>query len=162
MKRLPPRAAEPAAQAPVPARWRPLVTWAGTILYMALLFWLSSRSGSDVSRWNVLRIPDFWLHTGAYLGLGIVAHWAFAATFRGSFAATACAAVLLAGLYGITDEYHQSMVPGRDPSWQDVAADFFGAALGQLVLWAWPAGESGVPGTDGTDRKGSGGERIVE
>ena len=40
------------------------------------------------------------------------------------------AAIIFAGIYGITDEIHQYFVPGRYSSAGDVAADFFGAILG--------------------------------
>ncbi|MGH8615616.1 MAG: VanZ family protein [Gammaproteobacteria bacterium] len=37
-------------------------------------------------------------------------------------------------LYGISDEFHQSFVPGRQPSGYDVLADGVGGLLGLLVL----------------------------
>ncbi|MBI5947884.1 MAG: VanZ family protein [Chloroflexi bacterium] len=37
-------------------------------------------------------------------------------------------------LYGISDEWHQSFVPGRDAAILDVALDAVGAALGLSVL----------------------------
>jgi VanZ family protein len=37
-------------------------------------------------------------------------------------------------LYGITDEFHQSFIPGRVVSVWDVAADFFGALV---VVFCW-------------------------
>ena len=43
------------------------------------------------------------------------------------------AAFVLASIYGITDELHQSMVPGRDATAGDVAADTVGAFIGSLV-----------------------------
>jgi hypothetical protein len=39
------------------------------------------------------------------------------------------AALVLATLYGISDEFHQSFVPGRSPDAMDVLADSIGAAL---------------------------------
>jgi VanZ family protein len=35
--------------------------------------------------------------------------------------------------YGASDEYHQSFVPGRVPSWLDVGYDSLGALLGLLA-----------------------------
>jgi VanZ family protein len=43
---------------------------------------------------------------------------------------------LLATLYGVTDEVHQSFVPGRNPDWRDVVADGLGALLGAGVTIA--------------------------
>ena len=45
----------------------------------------------------------------------------------------AAAAVLLASLYGISDEWHQSFVPGRSPNRFDLLVDFLGATLGVTV-----------------------------
>lgn len=44
------------------------------------------------------------------------------------------AAVIFCGLWGVSDEIHQSFVPGRDSSVLDVAADVTGAAIGALVF----------------------------
>lgn len=41
-------------------------------------------------------------------------------------------------LYGISDEFHQSFVPGREPSWYDVLADGVGGLFGLLVLALQP------------------------
>jgi VanZ family protein len=44
----------------------------------------------------------------------------------------------LATLFAMTDEYHQSFVPGRNPRWADVGIDTIGGTVGML-LW------SGIP-----------------
>lgn len=46
-------------------------------------------------------------------------------------------AVLLAGLYAASDEFHQSFVPSRMGSLFDVLLDTSGAAFGLLALWLW-------------------------
>jgi VanZ family protein len=51
--------------------------------------------------------------------------------------ASLLAAFVLAVLYGVSDEVHQSFVPGRTPDGADVVADAVGAALGLLAAWAW-------------------------
>jgi len=48
----------------------------------------------------------------------------------------ALAAVVLAGLYGATDEFHQSFVAGRGAGPLDVGIDTLGAALG-VLLGGW-------------------------
>lgn len=48
---------------------------------------------------------------------------------------TALWAVLVAGLYSLTDEFHQSFEPGRTASLVDCGIDSVGAALGMLGLY---------------------------
>lgn len=49
-------------------------------------------------------------------------------------------AVLIAWLYALTDEFHQSYVPGRDADWFDVVFDWAGAFVGaSLGLYWWTA-----------------------
>lgn len=40
----------------------------------------------------------------------------------------------IAFLYGITDEWHQSFIPGRTPDWRDNLTDAIGAACGLWVV----------------------------
>jgi len=47
--------------------------------------------------------------------------------------------VLVATLYGISDEWHQGFVHGRDASGFDVLADAAGALLVSVFLFRWPA-----------------------
>ena len=42
----------------------------------------------------------------------------------------ALAAWVVAVLYGMSDEFHQSFVPNRDANWMDVGFDALGAAAG--------------------------------
>lgn len=46
-------------------------------------------------------------------------------------------AALFATLYGLTDEWHQSYVPGRMAEAADLAADAAGALAGAWSAWAW-------------------------
>lgn len=42
-------------------------------------------------------------------------------------------AALIGALYGLSDEFHQLHVAGRDASWGDAAADLVGSILGAWV-----------------------------
>ena len=48
--------------------------------------------------------------------------------------------VLLSGLYGISDEIHQSFVPYRDADAMDALADIVGSAFGAGVMLLWIKG----------------------
>lgn len=87
-------------------------------------------------------IPDaleFWnsdklLHAAAYCVLAtLVLIGARARTGELGHAARFEAA-LVAALYGVSDEWHQSFVPGRSMSGYDLIADGVGATLGAFVV----------------------------
>jgi VanZ family protein len=42
---------------------------------------------------------------------------------------------ILTVVYAITDEYHQSFMPGREASYKDVVLDSFGAILALLIVY---------------------------
>lgn len=46
----------------------------------------------------------------------------------------ALAAWVIAVLYGMSDEFHQSFVPNRDANWMDVGFDALGAAVALLAF----------------------------
>jgi VanZ family protein len=106
---------------------------------MAGIFWLSSQSvlpGASI-------IPDWlnydWLHHGtAYAGLAMVTVRALAGgRLRTVGMASLAGAWTIATVYGFTDEFHQSFVPGRTADPRDLLADGVGAALGLGLVWAW-------------------------
>ena len=49
----------------------------------------------------------------------------------------AAAAVVVATLYGISDEIHQYFVPPRQVEVRDILADALGASLAAGALYAW-------------------------
>ena len=44
-------------------------------------------------------------------------------------------AMIIGTLYGVSDEFHQSFVPGRTASIWDLAADSIGVAIAQTVIF---------------------------
>lgn len=112
--------------------------WAPPVSWMALLFLLSSRSSLGPA--GVM--PDWLTHGGAYSILAALLCRALAGGWKALPGAGATAAVLLATLYGISDEYHQSFVPGRDATAADVLKDAGGACLGALLFQRSTRGRS--------------------
>jgi VanZ family protein len=94
---------------------------------MAFLFAVSSRSG-----WGpVSQIPDWMTHGAGYAVLSVLACRALAGGLeRPMTARVAVLAVLISTLYGVTDELHQTFVPGRTADAWDVLKDLTGALAG--------------------------------
>lgn len=107
-----------------------IISVAPATLWASLLFWLSSQPflpGPSVQG------SDKVFHFVAYFVLGTTLAWAG----RKSRGKALHMALFAAGvLYALSDEWHQSFVPGRDPSAGDLVADILGLGLGYgLVLW---------------------------
>ena len=121
--------------APRPTTLGRLVRWAPVVLWAALIFVLSSLSGLPAPPGG---LTDKHAHFITYGVLAALVVWAI--TDRAPARTTwgvAAAAVVLATLYGASDEFHQSFVPGREVSALDLAADAGGALLAAVVLRAW-------------------------
>lgn len=73
-----------------------------------------------------------WGHFVAYFILALTFAWGITGK-RLSWGMKAMV-VLLCLLYGVTDEFHQSFVPGRTPDVKDLRNDGIGAALAMLFL----------------------------
>ena len=113
--------------------------WAAVIAYMAFIFLLSSIPSTPALPGRT----DKHLHALLYGGFGLVVMRALA---RGRPDGLSWAMVvlttLIAALYGLSDEFHQSFVPGRQPDAADVVADTVGAALAAGGYWWWGRGRS--------------------
>ena len=109
---------------------RTVLAWGPAVLWAAVLFFLSSLS--DPPQPESFQLPglDKVAHFGMYAVLG-----ALLARGREAGGTPSHAAVLLLGaLYGVSDEWHQSFVPGRQVSALDWAADLAGLAAGYWTL----------------------------
>ena len=69
-------------------------------------------------------------HVIEYLILGFLLHTLISSARDYSQRRVFILAVLLASLYGLTDEIHQFFVPGRVCSLDDLAADTLGSLIG--------------------------------
>ena len=109
-------------------------TWGPALAVLAAIFTVSHTPAPPLAG----HVPDYWAHMAVYALLALVILRGLAGGRRpGVTGARLLLAALLAAAYGITDEYHQSFVPGRDPSARDVAADAAGAVAGAGAGWVW-------------------------
>jgi len=111
---------------------RALVLWGPVALYALAIFVESSIS-------HVPAFPSGFTdkdgHGLLYAGLAVlVLRAASGARWDGLTLGTATAAVALAAVYGITDEFHQWFVPGRTADVYDWVADCAGAAAGVVFV----------------------------
>jgi VanZ family protein len=104
---------------------------------MAITFYISHQSVVSIP----MGAPDYVAHGVSYAGLGVMLMRGLAG---GRLAAMSwrfvLVATLIGGLYGVSDEFHQSFIPGRYPSVSDIIADTVGAligALGAAAAGAW-------------------------
>lgn len=100
---------------------------------MGLIFILSAQP-------RLPHVSAAWLDTllkkgGHALAYAVLA-WLYLRTLRERFRRPAAAYVIsfgLAALYGLSDEYHQTFVPGRNGTLWDVAVDSLGACGAMLL-----------------------------
>ena len=114
---------------------------------MGLIFRLSARPAADFKEAGglVSWLPgsSYFVHVGLYFVLGLLLlrlttrwHARGPAATRSLYMA---AAVAVAVLYGVTDEYHQTFVEGRDASGLDLLADGLGALFAAALWFVWTA-----------------------
>ncbi|MDP2300717.1 MAG: VanZ family protein [Coriobacteriia bacterium] len=124
-------------------RWATRGWAASAVVWMAVIFGLSSLPGSSVpGRYGSLG------HLVVYAVLGALYYAALAG--RLPVGRAALIAIALASAYGITDEFHQSFVPGRVPDPVDWLVDTTGAALAVaalVVIGRWRERTSGGAGS---------------
>src|SRR5690606_30302488 len=109
---------------------RRLLNWLPAVVMMLLIFLFSAQPSSD--------LPDFhWADGivkkgGHMIGYGLLAlsYWRALGFAENRSALAWCLAIL----YALTDEWHQSMVPGRGPSiWDVLIYDNLGALISLLL-----------------------------
>ena len=102
---------------------------------MLFIFWLSSISRPPDLPGGV---SDKGAHGLLYFGLGVLLVRARAGGWRRPVTlGIAAAAIVVATLYGISDEIHQYFVPLRQMEVRDILADAIGASLAASALYAW-------------------------
>ena len=105
------------------------------LAWLVVLFYLSHQPILPVPM--VFSFQDKVVHALAY---GVLAALLLAARRPGADGysrAQILGSILIASLYGITDEWHQSFVPGRTSSVKDWLADAAGILVALVVLAVW-------------------------
>ncbi len=105
--------------------------WIPAILYMAFIFWLSSRPAPDQIRFLPIIFKLKVVHLIEYGFLYFLFWWAISRTTNYCKLEIFILALTATVLYGLTDELHQAFVPQRTASLIDVAADGIGGLLAQ-------------------------------
>ena len=99
-----------------------------------MIFVLSNQPGLAVSDDRGVDLPLRHLaHVVVYAALTVFVGWALAGARSPSRRVTAAAAVL-ALLYGVSDEWHQTFVPSRSGRPEDLVWDGIGVLIGAAVL----------------------------
>jgi VanZ family protein len=115
-----------------PRMTRARLAWILAAAWACLIFVLSSIPGRHLPKVEIMT-HDKLLHAMVYAVLGGLFLLAVKATSPLGAGRLVTAAVVLAGLYGLTDEFHQLFVPGRSADLRDAAADAAGALVGASV-----------------------------
>ena len=134
-----------------------------SVAYAALIYYLSSLSSINIPIRNYIDFPlahqvkdfleqnglsfviDFMFycyynldkiqHMVLYFGFGVLLYLTFFNSEKYSFKKYAAIFAIVVGiLYGITDEYHQSFVPGRVASTADIFANGIGLTIAQVLI----------------------------
>ena len=106
------------------------IAWLAAILWMAFIFYLSSKPSLPVP--GLFPGQDKLMHFISYGVLGLFIGRGLARGAAGITSRQVVIVVLLVLAYGVSDEFHQSFVPGRDASVGDLLADTFG---GLVAAW---------------------------
>ncbi|HET9597135.1 MAG TPA: VanZ family protein [Anaeromyxobacteraceae bacterium] len=109
---------------------RRALAWGAVGAYAALVFVLSSKA--DPLPLLTQNVWDKAIHFLEYGTLGVllaVALWTSGLPLRRA----GVLAAVLASLYGASDEFHQSFVPGREADPRDWLADTLGGASGAVA-----------------------------
>ena len=112
-----------------------LCRWGPALGLMIVIFIMSSQPKSDVPDFGVWDLPvKKGSHMIGYALLGV-------AMLRGVRGDALLArrhyvwALVLTALYAMTDEYHQTFVPGRGGNVWDVGVDALGATISLSLRW---------------------------
>ena len=112
------------------------IGWSITaIFWMSLIFYLSSLSGQEVSQPFQLKPTPLMGHVILFSGLAAflqlaIRGWNFEINLRWVIAVS-----MFSSLFGISDEYHQSFIPGRHASFADSLINSISSIITAPSMW---------------------------
>jgi VanZ family protein len=105
--------------------------WLPVVLLLTAIFFLSSTPGDELHRFE-FPFAHFIAHAVEYFLMGFLVCRALTADLK--IKKPVLASIILVIIYAITDEWHQSFVPGRSPAAKDVVLDLISGAFGAFLL----------------------------
>jgi VanZ family protein len=107
---------------------RAFFRWMPAMIVMGVIFFASSLPAEDIPQYGIF---DFFIKKGGHaLGYGLLGlSYFFALPTRLSKRYRGLLAFIMAVLFALSDEYHQSFVSGRNARITDVVIDGIGAGL---------------------------------
>jgi VanZ family protein len=102
------------------------------LFYCLFLYWLSDQPSLPAPMW--FEHQDKLYHAGAYSIMGLLA-WRSFKHLVSSPIILALLIIAFCSLYGLSDEWHQSFVVGRESDSADWVADTSGSILAILLLY---------------------------
>lgn len=113
-----------------------IVFWGPPVVWMTVIFLLSSRQGISVSDEYILNFLVFkTLHVIEYAMLFTLNFRALKGTYpRLNTTVIAQGAFGITVLYAASDEFHQMSVPTREGALRDVIIDAFGAGIAWILI----------------------------
>lgn len=103
--------------------------WAPFLCWVFLIFILSSIPGSRIPKISIAGFDKIG-HIFIYSVFGFLLIRAVTKTSNISLTKAVILSVIIASIYGISDEWYQSFVPGRTADKVDFFADFVGVGMG--------------------------------
>lgn len=113
---------------------RNFLYWLPSILYMALIFYLSSYPPPEPVKSAPIFFDIKLVHIIEYGILNLLLYWAIDKTIDIPDNWKIIYSIALTILYGLTDELHQVFVPGRSGRLIDIVANFFGCVVTQYII----------------------------
>ena len=109
-----------------------ILDYLGLLFYCLFIYWLSDQQTLPTP--ELFENQDKVLHFGAYFVMGLFAWRSFRHLISPPIILTLIT-IAFCSLYALSDEWHQSFVPGRSSDVLDWIADTLGAGFSVFLLY---------------------------